>query len=261
MDSTITIRTADDLPVKVIVPRAILIAGSKVFADMLSLPQGSTGGAGEDSFDVTETEKDLKPFLRLLNLAHEDGDPVEELQVGDWPIVARLADKYDAAGVLIFVMWKYREFCQFKGDPSRLASAFGMAVSLNRKDLAQDPAFHALAWGLYESDDLLGEWEPQFKYWLLRLKLHAFEYSVQDACVTHDFANCDCKKSPEVYWRQAMRPAMKDWRASTVARPFLDHLWDQCRDSEMCDRHQMEFMQAAQNVEGEYRNNLPDFPL
>ncbi|BGP38880.1 hypothetical protein JCM10449v2_002818 [Rhodotorula kratochvilovae] len=237
MDSTITIRTADDPPVELIVPRAILIAGSKVFADMLSLPQGSTGGAGEDSFD--------------------DGDPVEELQVEDWPIVARLADKYDAAGVVLLVLWKYQEFCQFKGDPSLIASAFGMAVSLNRKD----PAFNALEWGLYESDDLLGEWEPQFKYWLLRLKLHAFEYSVQDARVTHDFADCDCKKSPEVYWRQGMRPAMKDWRASTVARPFVEHLWDQCRDSEMCNNHQMEFMRAAQNVEKEYRDTMPDFPL
>lgn len=38
MDDTITLRTSDDPPVEFKAPRSVLIAGRKVFADLLALP-------------------------------------------------------------------------------------------------------------------------------------------------------------------------------------------------------------------------------
>lgn len=96
MDDTITLRTSDDPPVELKAPRAVLIAGSKVFADLLALPQKPSA---DSSMDVAEIETELKPFLRLLGISHDEGHPLDELEAKDWPVVARLADKYDAKGV------------------------------------------------------------------------------------------------------------------------------------------------------------------
>mgnify|MGYP000061778969 CR=1 FL=1 len=97
MDGTITIRTSDDPPVELKASRLALAANSRVFADMPSLPAVKDGS--DSSIDVAETEAELSPFLHLLDISHDEGDPVKELAVEDWPVAARLADKYDAAGV------------------------------------------------------------------------------------------------------------------------------------------------------------------
>ncbi|GAA5848828.1 hypothetical protein JCM9279_002957 [Rhodotorula babjevae] len=76
---------------------------------MLSLPQ-STTTSKEGAIDVAETESELAPFLRLLNLSHDEGDPLEDLKVDDWPIVARLADKYDSATEAWLVKLKLHAF-------------------------------------------------------------------------------------------------------------------------------------------------------
>ena len=96
MDDTVTIRTSDDPPVRLEASRAVLAANSKVFADMLSVPQ-STTTAKHGAIDVAEHKIEIMPFLRLLNLAHEQGEALQELEDKDWPVVAKLADKYDSA--------------------------------------------------------------------------------------------------------------------------------------------------------------------
>lgn len=98
MDDLITLRTSDDPPVELKAARSVLVAGSKVFSNMLSLPQ-STTTTQDGAIDVAETQSELSPFLRLLNITHDEGKPLKELQVDDWPVVARLADKYDSAAV------------------------------------------------------------------------------------------------------------------------------------------------------------------
>lgn len=61
---------------------------------MLSVP---TKGKASTRFDVEETAAHFKPFLRILNMSHDEGDPLDELEPDDWPVVAKLADKYDSA--------------------------------------------------------------------------------------------------------------------------------------------------------------------
>lgn len=103
MDDTITLRTSDDPPVELNVSRAVLAVGSKVFGDMLSIPSGSST-AQDAKFDLAETQRELEPFLRVLNISHDQGNPLEELKDGDWPVVARLADKYDSVTVRALVL-------------------------------------------------------------------------------------------------------------------------------------------------------------
>ncbi|GAA5848821.1 hypothetical protein JCM9279_002955 [Rhodotorula babjevae] len=79
MDDLITLRTSDDPPIELKAARSVLVAGSKVFSDMLSLPQ-STTTSKDGAIDVAETESELSPFLRLLNLSHDEGDPLEDLK-------------------------------------------------------------------------------------------------------------------------------------------------------------------------------------
>ena len=101
MDDTIMIRPSTTGysigPHELRAPRAVLIAGSKVFADMLSLPHGPPKKPVDTNIDVAEPFDELKPFLRVLNMSHDKGDPLKELEPKDWAVVARLADKYDSA--------------------------------------------------------------------------------------------------------------------------------------------------------------------
>jgi len=105
MDDTITLRTSDDPPVELNVSRAVLAVGSKVFGDMLSIPSGSSAGQ-EAKVDLAEKEHEIKRFLRLLNLAREQGDPLNELEDQDWPVVAKLADKYDSPTIRAVALCK-----------------------------------------------------------------------------------------------------------------------------------------------------------
>lgn len=103
MDDTVTLRTSDNPPVEIKASRAVLAVNSKVFADMLSVPQ-STTTAKHGAIDVAEHKIEIMPFLRLLNLAHEQGEALQELEDKDWPVVAKLADKYDSAPVRAFAL-------------------------------------------------------------------------------------------------------------------------------------------------------------
>ncbi|GAA6001381.1 uncharacterized protein JCM10292_007042 [Rhodotorula paludigena] len=96
MSETLTIFTSDDPPVSLTAPRAILVAGSKVFADLLSLPVSSSTDAagsvdaGNNSVTVSETQKEIEPFLATLK-----GEKVSLGEV-EWEDLARLSDKYDS---------------------------------------------------------------------------------------------------------------------------------------------------------------------
>ncbi|GJN89836.1 hypothetical protein Rhopal_002825-T1 [Rhodotorula paludigena] len=96
MSETLMIVTSDDPPVSLTAPRAILVANSKVFADLLSLPvSSSTDAAGSVDADtgsvtISETQKEIEPFLATLK-----GEKVSLGEV-EWEDLARLSDKYDS---------------------------------------------------------------------------------------------------------------------------------------------------------------------
>lgn len=96
MSDTLTIVTSDNPPVSFPIPRAILVVGSRVFADLLSLPVSSSADAAgsvdanKGSVTVSETQKQIEPFLATLR-----GEKVSLGEV-EWEDLARLSDKYDS---------------------------------------------------------------------------------------------------------------------------------------------------------------------
>ncbi|GAA5821941.1 hypothetical protein JCM11251_004789 [Rhodosporidiobolus azoricus] len=77
MSSTLTLLTSDTPPVSIQASRIALQANSKVFADMLSLPSSTDE---DSSVTVAETEKELKPFLEVIQgEGGKKGGEVEKL--------------------------------------------------------------------------------------------------------------------------------------------------------------------------------------
>ncbi|GAA6049999.1 hypothetical protein JCM3770_001906 [Rhodotorula araucariae] len=177
MDDLITICIADDPPVKLTASRAILVANSKVFADMLSMPQGASVGASKDTVTVAEKADEIKPFLRLLNIAHEEGDPLEELEPDVWPTMATLGDKYDAPGVTLSALCKYWEYLQ-SDNAACLASCSRIAVSLGRQDLITPAAFSVLNEDAVTTILTPTEWSSQFEKFMERVE--EFEQCFRD---------------------------------------------------------------------------------
>ena len=71
---------------------------------MLSIPQPSSDASS--TIDISETADQMKPFLGVLNLSHSPANPLDELDDTVWPIIARLAEKYDSATTREIVMGK-----------------------------------------------------------------------------------------------------------------------------------------------------------
>ncbi|GAA6008281.1 hypothetical protein JCM10207_000067 [Rhodosporidiobolus poonsookiae] len=92
MTDSITLTSSDTPPVSLTVPRAVLTVNSKVFAGLLSLPSSSNKDSEQDALTLAETEKDLRPFLCLL----EGKDLEGEMDHKGWESLARLSDKYDS---------------------------------------------------------------------------------------------------------------------------------------------------------------------
>ncbi|GAA5974402.1 hypothetical protein JCM11641_005262 [Rhodosporidiobolus odoratus] len=99
MTDTVTISTSDNPPVSLQVSRAHLIAGSKVFADMLSLP--TTSDDPHNSPRVQEQAEHFKAFLAVLSgQGRKKGGVLDSLDECGWEKLAMMGDKYDSAVVL-----------------------------------------------------------------------------------------------------------------------------------------------------------------
>ncbi|GAA5821136.1 hypothetical protein JCM11251_001980 [Rhodosporidiobolus azoricus] len=72
--------------------RSALVAGSKVFADLLDLPTSISAEKKDEPLALAETEKEIKPFLRVI-----EGEENVKLDESEWETLARLSDKYDSA--------------------------------------------------------------------------------------------------------------------------------------------------------------------
>ena len=87
--------TSDDPPVLIKVSRAALVANSKVFADMLSLPLRSDDN--NTTIPISETNKEIEPFVAWLQGDEEDAERLSsKLTEVEWESLATLADKYDS---------------------------------------------------------------------------------------------------------------------------------------------------------------------
>ncbi|GAA5936048.1 hypothetical protein JCM3775_003566 [Rhodotorula graminis] len=259
MDDLITLRTSDDPPVELKAARSVLVAGSKVFSDMLSLPQRTT--TSEDgAIDVAETDSELSPFLRLLNLSHDEGNPLEELKVDDWPVVARLADKYDSAtvkGLALGMYWKWRS-----ADSEHVAS-YRTAAALSDKTLAKFSLFRLLQDGQQEMiDAALQGRKDELDVWIGKLKLHAFEHSLTDLYVTNSPFCSGCLsirvtvQRPD--WDSAMRSSMARWTAQNAGAPFHRSITGCAESREACASCRET---AGPRFDQAYRDSAPDFPL
>ncbi|BGP38893.1 hypothetical protein JCM10449v2_002831 [Rhodotorula kratochvilovae] len=266
MDSTITIRTADDPPVELTASRAVLTAGSKVFADMLSMPQGGSDASSKDSFDVTETEKDFKPFLRLLNLAHEEGDPPKDIQDHLWPAIARLGDKYQAPLIESLAKSKYWEFKAKSSAPwprFLLAAMMRNAKELREAALEVLPTYRNM---VHRQMDYATSqfWSPKFELWKKLLKLHAFESSVHsmqppETC-SGGQSQCACFEF-EKTWLPLMNLIMRQRFDASPASPFLGEITRTIDSSSLCCKHRQAVLVQVTVLELQYRSTMPDFPL
>ncbi|GAA6054599.1 hypothetical protein NBRC10513_003477 [Rhodotorula toruloides] len=93
MTDSVQLVTADVPPVTLTVSRATLVAQSKVFADLLSLP---VGDSAPPSLTLTETKAALEPFLSVLAGQTGDDATYRTLDFLGWQTLAALADKYDS---------------------------------------------------------------------------------------------------------------------------------------------------------------------
>ncbi|GAA5904593.1 hypothetical protein JCM6882_004916 [Rhodosporidiobolus microsporus] len=94
MSDHLTLLTSDTPPVALSASRVALVSTLRVFADLLSLPTSTSADSESDSMTLAETEKELKPFLALLQ-----GEEKLVLDVVGWETLARMGDKYDSWAV------------------------------------------------------------------------------------------------------------------------------------------------------------------
>ncbi|GAA5945198.1 hypothetical protein JCM3775_003694 [Rhodotorula graminis] len=267
MQDTITIRTCDDPPVALEASRAVLAANSKVFADMLAIPTQAETSTG---IDIDETAAHFKPFLRILNMSHEEGDPLDDLEPEDWPVVAKLADKYDSAVAKNFALakcwkWNSSDDDDDKGDPPARAAAFQTAAILGEPHLAKVFLFEVLENPSKSEIDLaLRGRRAEFTVWVELLKDLVLKMSVADPPNTPDCAVCKsggARHSYELAWRRAMSETLRSWRPYCVAEPFGASAALAVALSDMCRKCKWAFKRMSASSSEEYRNEAPDFPL
>ena len=93
MDPQITLTTSDEPSLPFNVSRSALIVHSRFFADMFSLELKSDG----TSLQLDETEKELKPFLLVVQGQEEELEKtLSGLDEEGWETFAKLSDKYDS---------------------------------------------------------------------------------------------------------------------------------------------------------------------
>ncbi|GAA6050011.1 hypothetical protein JCM3770_001912 [Rhodotorula araucariae] len=266
MDDLITICTADDPPVKLTASRAVLVANSKVFADMLSMPRCASAGASKDTFDVAENADEIKPFIRLLNLTHEEGDPLKELTAEEWFSVVQLSDKYDSPSVCAYANAKYWRARATEIRDRDTALEFTLATTLNDPTELKDAAFRAFyptiaANSLF--DRLPQVWADRLRAWLNSLKALAL------AQVLHygpDFAvsengNCDCNVTDmAIVWHATALHALQFDFDLMPAYPFLERMRNALPATEFCLAHQVTFGAEADRLGWSYRASAPDIP-
>ncbi|BGP38906.1 hypothetical protein JCM10449v2_002844 [Rhodotorula kratochvilovae] len=254
MDDLITIRTSDDPPVELEASRAILIAGSRVFADMLSLPQGGEMGAGRATCDIAETEETFKPFLRLLNLVNEPGDPLEELCDLEWLSAVTLSDKYDSPAVRGYAKgtyWRWKE-----GIPDGTAK-FVLATTLDDAKELKEAAFDALHPSITDIRPfslLTPVWADR-----LMLKEHALQRVVHDPPDFDCSKTCDCNLADmRIVWYSSAFDALKHDFTSRPGFPFQQRMQGALSEAAFCPEHREEFDALAENFEWAYRDTAPD---
>ncbi|TNY19955.1 hypothetical protein DMC30DRAFT_417438 [Rhodotorula diobovata] len=173
MDDTVKLRTSDDPYVKL-----------KPLAPATQAARASTWQQPKD---------ELEPFLCVLNIAHDRGDPVDEPKEDQWPDVARLANK----------KWARKA----DGDP-------------DNGDFDDLSAF--------ETAGLLGEglrkWRTPFDQWMHELELHALRLTTRPPGVTQYMAAWEPSKAAHPFSGR-LQAAVKHW-------PFclrcMTHFYD-CR--------------------------------
>ncbi|BGP38913.1 hypothetical protein JCM10449v2_002851 [Rhodotorula kratochvilovae] len=263
MDDRITIRTSDDPRVELKASRAILIAGSRVFADRLSLPQGDSMRTTRASCDVAETEENFKPFLRLLNLVNEPGDPLEELRDEEWMAVVPLSDKYDSPPVRGYARAKYWRLKE--QVPRNAALLLLLATTMHHAKELKDAAF-----GLFSPRDTVSApidrlppvWAARLRAWLKLLKAHALAEVLRHE---PDFtASEDCSCDPDdvaILWYTAALDALKNDFASSPDYPFRERMRRALPAPEFCQRHRIEFDAQADALGWAYFESTPDILL
>ncbi|GAA5935986.1 hypothetical protein JCM3775_003550 [Rhodotorula graminis] len=270
MDDLITLCTSDNPPVELKASRAVLAANSKVFADMLASPQGPVAASQGPPVDLAETQAELEPFLRLLNLAHDGGDPLKDLDDKHWPVVAKLADKYDSAPVRTIATGKCWQWSALANDLSsdQNRTAFETAVKLGNGQLA---ASQMLRFMMRVDDEkkvreAVGDSQTAFDAWLKLLKTHAAFWALEkptlefcDACTADDASLADAT------WYRAMREALRVWDDLKASKPFLCvvHAMSGALIDEgvLCENCENTFDTVGHSFEHHYRDTAPGFPL
>ncbi|GAA5893793.1 hypothetical protein JCM8208_001246 [Rhodotorula glutinis] len=243
MDDTITIRTSDDPPVELKAARAVLVAGSKVFADMLSLPQGASPASLDAYTDVSESADEFRPFLRLLNIAHEEHDPLEDMTAATWLAMVKLADKYDSAGVHTLTS-------KLEEQSVESVATLKLALALGNQDLIKKLVFRLLLCGRVNCLDMA---------------IQGHEAQLNDEAGPY-FENCtkNCKRARVSAWKSAVAQGLQNWSTRHLASPFLvvyRSTYQQQHRRKPCATHRIKSDEEVRSWEQMLRDNAPDFPL
>ncbi|GAA5848771.1 hypothetical protein JCM9279_002940 [Rhodotorula babjevae] len=258
MNALVTISTADDPQVELEVSRAVLCVGSKVLAERLA--ESTT-----TSLILAETATHLKPFLRLLNMSHDDGDPIGELEYEDWPVVARLAKRYKSRSVSVAALAMCWKWVSADGsDSAERVAAFQTAMELGSGHLAKHFMLRILEYQFKdEIEKALSGHEDKFADWTASLKMHALECALKPP----GLSQCDtCTEDngetlAEARWYQAMRTAVAEWQPLRASNPFLSYARGASEASGLCHVCEDAFDERAAAFEKEFRDSAPEFPL
>ncbi|GAA6004730.1 hypothetical protein JCM11491_002209 [Sporobolomyces phaffii] len=193
LDAHVTLSTSDDPAELLSVPRASLVAHSRVFAEMLSLELGSDRPDG--AIPLSETSKEIKPFLALLEDSGEDqGAILQELDEEGWKDLARLADKYD--------VWTFRNIIEAHAWELYATAAnprlsFVLATTTTNRDLIKRTIQGTALVGLTsDSSGLTPEWEMRLDAYHDKQKAYILNnvQSYSERVPEHHWHGCHTKR-------------------------------------------------------------------
>ncbi|BGP38907.1 hypothetical protein JCM10449v2_002845 [Rhodotorula kratochvilovae] len=227
MDTTITIRTADDPPVELTAARS-----------------GTAKDGVQNSFDVDDPVELFQPFLRLLGVGTGAGDPFDEMGDLEWVSAARLADKYDSPLVRALCKGKYWEL---KATGQAPITRFFLLVDMDEPQMLKETALEVLP-------QILDKKGPASSI-IARLAAPACPVNLDPDGIDTMLPVFDAA------WHQAMSNSMARRFDVCPLSPFCAEAQMQMESAGLsCGQH-TEFRLWLRGFEQRYRDSAPDFPL
>ncbi|KAJ8294439.1 hypothetical protein OF846_002289 [Rhodotorula toruloides] len=264
MTDSVQLVTTDDPPVTLTVSRATLVAQSKVFADLLSLP---VGDSSPPSLTLTETKAALEPFLSVLTGETGDDAKYRSPDFSNRQTLAFLADKYDSPIHRRKLLSgnspnEALSLATYTGPPSLIKTATLAAIKSGWK---AGQVILAPGWEDKLASHAPHVWQGSHSLalgtqadWLTQLRHIASDIAVEHAAFlpyVHAKWGCTCCGATDHSRRVT-------WQALLFAKichihPVTPFTAEQEELPGICGRHQEKYMMEAGRMNSQYNDKAP----